>query len=161
MNKAALIKGYLIRNAFYLRILYMGFYSKYILPQQLPFGFKFVNAFAENIPEDKNSFDMIVVTYSLCSISDLNSAFDEFKRVLKSDGKLVFCEHGKAPDKRIEKWQNWLTPFWKRVGGGCHLNRDIPFLIENNGFKIDHLETGYVGSWKPASYNYWGTARIG
>jgi ubiquinone/menaquinone biosynthesis C-methylase UbiE len=129
-------------------------------PKSLPFDFEFIKAFAENIPSDNNSFDTVVITYTLCSITDINKTFEEIKRVLKPNGKLVFCEHGKAPDKAIEKWQNFINPVWKRIGGGCNLNRDIPLIIENNGLKINALETMYLPGWKPASFNYWGTARI-
>ncbi len=126
----------------------------------LGFEFDFIEAFSENIPAANNSFDTVVITYALCTIQDTDKAFDEIKRVLKKDGKLLFCEHGKAPDKKIVRWQNMLNPFWKKIGGGCNLNRDIPFMIERNGFKILKLEKMYIPGWKPASFNYWGIAEI-
>jgi ubiquinone/menaquinone biosynthesis C-methylase UbiE len=129
-------------------------------PNDFPFDFEFAQAFAENIPCNNNSFDTVVITYTLCSIPDTKKAFEEIRRVLKPNGKLVFCEHGKAPDKAVEKWQNLINPVWKRFGGGCNLNRDIPLIIENNGLKINGLETMYLPGWKPASFNYWGTAKI-
>jgi len=128
--------------------------------QQLPFNFQFIEASAENIPAISNSFDCVVITYTLCTIPNLNKAFSEIKRVLKPTGKLLFCEHGKAPEKGIQKYQNIVNPVWKRVGGGCNLNRNIPNLIEANGFTISKLETMYLPGWKPASYNYWGEAKI-
>lgn len=126
----------------------------------LGFEFDFMEAFSENIPADNNSFDTVVITYALCTIQDTDKAFDEIKRVLKKDGKLLFCEHGIAPDKKIMRWQNILNPVWKKIGGGCNLNRDIPFIIERNGFKIIKLEKMYIPGWKPASFNYWGLAEI-
>ena len=126
----------------------------------LGFEFDFIEAFSENIPAANNIFDTVVITYALCTIKDTDKAFDEIKRVLKKDGKLLFCEHGKAPDKKIVRWQNMLNPFWKKIGGGCNLNRDIPFMIEHNGFKILKLEKMYIPGWKPASFNYWGIAEI-
>lgn len=126
----------------------------------LGFEFDFIEAFSENIPAANNNFDTVVITYALCTIQDTDKAFDEIKRVLKKDGKLLFCEHGKAPDKKIVRWQNMLNPFWKKIGGGCNLNRDIPFIIEHNGFKILKLEKMYIPGWKPASFNYWGIAEI-
>ena len=126
----------------------------------LAFEFDFIEAFSENIPADNSIFDTVVITYALCTIQDTDKAFDEIKRVLKREGKLIFCEHGKAPDKEIVRWQNILNPFWKKIGGGCNLNRDIPFIIERNGFKIIKLEKMYIPGWKPASYNYWGMAEI-
>ncbi len=128
--------------------------------EELSFEFTFLKAFAENIPVDSNSFDSAVVTYSLCTIPDLSPAFEELRRVIKPNGVLVFCEHGKAPDKAVERWQNLINPLWKRFGGGCNLNRDIPDLINSNGFKISQVETMYIPGWKPASFNYWGTATV-
>ena len=128
--------------------------------QGFPFEFEFIHTSADNIQTDNNSFDAVVITYTLCSIPDTDKAFDEIKRVLKTNGKLIFCEHGKAPDRAIERWQNFINPVWKRLGGGCNLNRDIPSIINNNGLKINKLETMYIPGWKPASFNYWGTAVI-
>lgn len=126
----------------------------------LPFDFEFLIAEAENIPATNNSFDTIVITYTLCTIPNLQSAFLEIKRVLKPNGKLLFCEHGKAPDTFVQKYQTAINPVWKRIGGGCNLNRDIPTIIKANGFTIQTLETMYLPGWKPASYNYWGIATI-
>ena len=127
---------------------------------KLPFEFRFVRAFAEDIPLDSNSIDSVVVTYCLCTIPDLPAAFEEVRRILKPSGRLIFCEHGKAPDKAVAQWQNRLNPFWKHLGGGCNLNRDIPTLIKGNGFDINQLQTMYIPGWKPASFNYWGIAKI-
>lgn len=127
--------------------------------QNLGFEFDFVKAFAENIPADNNAFDTVVITYTLCSIPDVRVALDEIKRVLKANGKLVFCEHGKAPDKAVKKWQDMINPLWKQFGGGCNLNRDIPLILEENGFKSANMETMYIPGWKPGSFNYWGTAQ--
>jgi ubiquinone/menaquinone biosynthesis C-methylase UbiE len=124
----------------------------------LPFEFNFEQAYAEDIPADNNSFDTVLVTYTLCSIPEINRAFEEIRRVLKNKGKLVFCEHGKAPDKSIQKWQNLINPVWKQFGGGCNLNRDIPQIITQNGFEMDQLESMYIPGWKPGSFNYWGIA---
>ncbi len=128
--------------------------------KNLPFEFEFVKAFAEDIPADTHSFDTVVITYSLCTIPDTNKALEEIRRVLKPTGKLLFCEHGKAPEKVVQKWQNIANPLWKRIGGGCHLNRDIPLLIKDNGFKINTIKSMYIPGWKIASFNYWGTAEI-
>ncbi len=127
--------------------------------KNLPFEFAFVEAIAENIPEEDNSFDTVVITYTLCTILDTNKALEEMRRVLKPNGKLIFCEHGKAPDKVTQKLQNMINPLWKRLGGGCNLNKDIPLIIEENGFKMVDLEKMYIPGWKPASFNYWGIAK--
>jgi ubiquinone/menaquinone biosynthesis C-methylase UbiE len=128
--------------------------------EKLEYGFDFIEAFAEKIPVDNNSFDTVVTTYTLCTIPDLNKAFEEIRRVIKPSGKLVFCEHGKAPDKAIQNWQNIINPIAKRIAGGCHWNRDIPLIITSNGFKIDNMDTMYIPGWKPGSFNYWGTAKL-
>ena len=126
--------------------------------QNLSFEFNFIKAFAENIPAENNSFDSAVVTYALCTIPDLTKAFEELRRVIKPNGKLFFCEHGKAPDKAVERWQNLMNPVWKKFGGGCNLNRDIPEIITSNGFKIKHMESMYIPGLKLETFNYWGTA---
>ncbi len=128
--------------------------------KELPFNFEFIVAEAENLPLPPASFDTIVITYTLCTIPNLHSAFSEIKRVLKPTGKLLFCEHGKAPSNFVQKYQTIINPFWKRIGGGCNLNRNIPAIIEENGFTINKLETMYLPGWKPASFNYWGIATI-
>ena len=81
-------------------------------------------------------------------------------RVLKPGGRLVFCEHGKAPDENVRKWQDRITPVWKVIGGGCHVGRPIPDLIREGGFEIEKMETMYLPATpKFAGFNYWGTAK--
>jgi SAM-dependent methyltransferase len=112
----------------------------------------------EQIPLDTHSADTIVVTYTLCSIPDISGALAEMRRVLKPSGRLLFCEHGRAPDIGINRWQDRLTPLWKPVSGGCHLNRPIDVLIENSGFSIRQLDTGYVSPIRITGFQYRGTA---
>lgn len=81
------------------------------------------------------------------------------QRVLKSGSRLLFVEHGLAPEADVRKWQNRLTPAWKRIGGGCHLNRPIQTLIESNGFAIARIETGYMRGPKPMAFMYEGSAK--
>jgi ubiquinone/menaquinone biosynthesis C-methylase UbiE len=113
---------------------------------------------AERIPIDDASFDCIVVTYTLCSIPDPAAALSEMRRVLKVGGRLLFCEHGRAPDESVRRWQDRLTPYWKKIGGGCHLNRDVPALIAEAGFACRDLQTMYLPGPRPLTYNYWGEA---
>lgn len=104
------------------------------------------------------SFDTIVCTFTLCTIPDAVAALKEMRRVLKPGGKLLFCEHGKAPDASVLRWQNRLTPIWKPLAGGCHLNRDMPALIAAGGFTIGELQTRYLKGPKPMTYVYSGWA---
>jgi ubiquinone/menaquinone biosynthesis C-methylase UbiE len=113
----------------------------------------------QGIHADTDRFDTIVMTFTLCSIDDPVSALQEMARVLKPDGRLLFCEHGLAPDLSVERWQHRLTPFWKPIAGGCHLDRDIPALIRAGGFVIDELSEVYLPGPRPMSYVYSGVAR--
>jgi ubiquinone/menaquinone biosynthesis C-methylase UbiE len=113
---------------------------------------------AEQIPLDDASFDCVVVTYTLCSIPDPVTALKEMRRVLKADGRLLFCEHGRAPDESVRRWQDRLTPYWKKIAGGCHLNRNIPALINEAGFACQDLQAMYLPGLRPLTYNYWGEA---
>lgn len=126
--------------------------------QDFSINFEFLQAPAEEIPLDSTSVDTIVVTYTLCTIPDVLPALQDMRRVLKPGGKLIFCEHGEAPDEKVQRWQNRLNPIWKKLGGGCNLNRKIPSLLVEAGFKIQVLDTMYIPGWKPASFNYWGLA---
>jgi ubiquinone/menaquinone biosynthesis C-methylase UbiE len=114
---------------------------------------------AEQIPLEKASVDTVVTTWTLCTIPDVDRALQEMRRVLKPGGRLLFVEHGRAPDPNVVWWQDWLTPIWKRVGGGCHLNRAIASLIEGAGFRLERLETGYMRGPKPMTFMYEGSAQ--
>ena len=118
-----------------------------------------IEASAEQIPLDDHSVDTAVTTWSLCSIANAPLALREVRRVLKSEGHLLFAEHGRAPETRVGQWQDRLTPIWKRCAGGCHLNRPIAQLIEDAGFHIEHLENCYLDGPRPLTYMYEGRAR--
>jgi len=120
---------------------------------------EFLECGAESIPLADDSIDTIVITYTMCTIPDISLSNAEMFRVLKPNGKLLFCEHGLAPDKRVAKWQKIINPVWNKIAGGCNLNRDIPKLIESSGLKISEIEEMYLPSTpKFAGYNYWGIA---
>lgn len=121
----------------------------------------FLEASAEAIPLDEHSVDTIVTTWTLCSIPEAMAALAEMRRVLRPGGKLLFAEHGLAPDPGVRWWQDRLTPVWRRLGGGCHLNRPIRAMIEGAGFRIDRIETGYIPGPKPMTFMYEGSARPG
>tara|TARA_Y100000385_G_C12781335_1_gene503625 strand:- start:12 stop:629 length:618 start_codon:yes stop_codon:yes gene_type:complete len=115
---------------------------------------------AEDIPLPNNSIDTVLITYSMCTIPEVLKANYEMLRVLKPDGRLIFCEHGLAPDKSVAKWQKRINPVWGKIAGGCNLDRDIPNLISSSGFKILSIEEMYLPSTpKFAGYNYWGIAQ--
>ncbi|WGD50159.1 class I SAM-dependent methyltransferase [Bradyrhizobium sp. CB1650] len=119
----------------------------------------FLEASAEAIPLDDGTIDSVVTTWTLCSIPHADSALGEMRRVLRPGGKLLFAEHGLAPSKSVRWWQDRLTPAWRRIGGGCHLNRPIRSMIESAGFRIDRIETGYIPGPKPMTFVYEGSAR--
>src|SRR5262249_38720390 len=118
-----------------------------------------VEGSAEAIPLDGGSVDTVVTTWTLCSIPDALSALNDMRRVLTPDGRLLFVEHGRAPDSNVVWWQDRLTPAWKRLGGGCHLNRAIAKLIEDAGFALERLTPGYMRGPKPMTFMYEGSAR--
>lgn len=118
----------------------------------------FILGSAEAIPLPDNHVDSVLVTYTLCTIPDALSASKEMRRVLKPDGKMIFCEHGLAPDAGVAKWQARIDPYWEKIAGGCHLNRDIPKLIRSAGLSIETMDEMYLPSTpKFAGYNYWGS----
>ena len=124
----------------------------------LPFEVEFIGLPGDEIPLEDSSVDTVVVTYTLCTISDTTSALRQISRVLRPGGELICCEHGAAPDANVRRWQDGLNPIWKRFGGGCNLNRPIPTIIEIGGFRIKSLDTMYIPGWRPASFNFWGIA---
>jgi ubiquinone/menaquinone biosynthesis C-methylase UbiE len=114
---------------------------------------------AEDISLPPASVDMVLVTYALCTIPDPVAALEGARRVLKPGGKLLFCEHGLAPDEEVQRSQRSVEPIWKRIAGGCHLSRNIPVLVAQGGFHIDDMETMYLPSTpRFAGFNYWGAA---
>lgn len=118
-----------------------------------------IDAPGEDIPLDDNSVDSVLVTYTLCTIPDAVAALQGIRRALKPGGHLLFCEHGKAPDDDVHRWQNRLNVGWRTIAGGCNMNRDIPALLVEGGFEIDDDSRMYIPGIRALSYNYWGAAR--
>lgn len=122
----------------------------------------FLTASAEAIPLDTGSVDTVVTTWTMCSIPDAGAALAEMRRVLRLGGEFLFVEHGRAPDPWVVRFQDWLTPVWKPLAGGCHLNRPIADLITGAGFRMLDLRTGYL-TWpkplRPFTFMYEGRAQ--
>ena len=119
----------------------------------------FISSGAEEIPLPDDHFDSVLITYTMCTIPEVIRANTEIRRVLKNQGKMIFCEHGAAPDDNIRKWQKRINPFWGKIAGGCNIDRNIPSLIQDSGFDIIEIEEMYLPNTpKIAGYNFWGYA---
>lgn len=111
------------------------------------------------IPLPHESIDTVVLTWTLCSVGHPRLALDEIRRVLKPDGRVVFIEHGSAPESHVRAVQHWATPVWKRLAGGCHLDRQVNTILEEAGYDLVDSEAGYLGGPRPVMYTYRGIAR--
>jgi len=121
---------------------------------------EFLGLPSERIPLPDAAVDTVVSTFTLCTIPGVGEALREVERVLKPGGQLIFFEHGRCPDERLRRWQEWTEPLPHWIFEGCHITRDIPALITAGGFRIAEMETGYLAPF-PRSWTYcfWGTAR--
>jgi ubiquinone/menaquinone biosynthesis C-methylase UbiE len=126
---------------------------------KIPVPVELLMGSAEALPLDDKSVDTVVMTFTLCSVNDVAKTLAELRRVLKPGGILLFAEHGRAPEIGVARWQDRLTPIWKRVAGGCHLNRKPDDLMQSAGFRIESLETGYLKGPRPMGFVYSGSAR--
>lgn len=120
----------------------------------------FIEAGAEATPIETDSVDTAIITFVLCTIPDWRAALEETRRVLKPGGRVLFSEHGLAPDAKVAKWQRRVEPVWKPLAGGCHLTRDVQALFQEAGFALEDAETMYLpGTPKIAGYCTWGSAK--
>ena len=127
--------------------------------ERAPFPVEWLGLPGEEIPLEDDSADTVLLTFTLCTIPDFAKALAQMRRVLKPGGKLLFAEHGAAPDESVRKWQDRINPIWKRLAGGCNINREIPHALESAGFKLEELDMMYLpGTPKIAAYQYWGSA---
>ncbi len=131
---------------------------KRVAARRLPVEFLSQSA-EEPLPLPNESVDTVVVTWTICSIPNVDQALQQMKRVLRPSGRLIFLEHGRSPDPSVVAWQDRLTPLWKTFTGGCHLNRKVDELITAAGFQIAELKTCYLSGPRPMSYIYQGFAQ--
>ncbi len=129
------------------------------LSHELMLATEMIEGVAEALPLEDHSVDCVVATWTLCSVSEPGRALAEILRVLKPVGIFRFVEHGLAPEPRVRRWQRWLTPAWRRCAGNCHLDRPTAALVEESGFRIEQLESGYAAGPKPITFMYEGVAR--
>ncbi|MBY9065541.1 class I SAM-dependent methyltransferase [Hyphomonas sp. WL0036] len=124
-------------------------------------GIEFLETGAEKIPLADKSVDTAVITFVLCTIPDWKAALEETRRVLKPGGRVLFSEHGLAPDEGVAKWQRRVEPVWKALAGGCRLTRDTSAMLTEAGFALEGAETMYLPNTpKIAGFVSWGGARI-
>lgn len=126
-------------------------------PADLPIDW--IEAGAENAGLAPQSVDTIVTTYTLCTIPDAVGALAALRPALKPGGRLLFCEHGLAPDAKVQGWQRRVEPVWKPLAGGCRLTRDVPSVLLSAGWRIEGVETMYLPSTpRILGWNVWGAA---
>jgi ubiquinone/menaquinone biosynthesis C-methylase UbiE len=123
-----------------------------------PFTVELLRGRAEQLPLPAESMDAVVITYTLCTIPRPLDGLAEIRRVLRRGGRLLFCEHGLAPDASVRRWQKRLNLVWRPLAGGCNLDRDVAELIRRAGFSVSELSTMYLPGWRPAGFNSWGVA---
>jgi ubiquinone/menaquinone biosynthesis C-methylase UbiE len=119
---------------------------------------EYVGLDGASLPLDSGSIDHVLITWTLCTIPDVDNALSEIHRVLRPGGQLHFAEHGLSPDPNVAKWQDRLTPFQRRWAGGCHLNRSINRLIDTAGFAVTRMDNFHMKGPKPMGYMYEGLA---
>jgi len=127
--------------------------------RQTNLDIEFLDLPGERIPLEDGTIDTVVSTFTFCTIPGVVEAIQGIGRVLRPGGRLVFFEHGRAPDPRVRRWQERWEPILYRVFQGCHLTRDIPALLTQGGFRIQEIETAYLSSFpKSWAYCWWGIA---
>jgi ubiquinone/menaquinone biosynthesis C-methylase UbiE len=128
-------------------------------PRGLPFPVELLRGSAEQLPCDAGSIATIVLTWTLCTIPEPDRALREMKRVSHPRGRLILAEHGASPDPKVQAWQRRLNPIWKRLAGGCNVDRKIDDLLIRGGFDILELQTSYFPGPRFLTYTFQGVAQ--
>ena len=123
-----------------------------------PVPVEYVGLDGASLPVDSESIDHVLITWTMCTIPDVDGALGEIHRVLRPGGGMHFVEHGLSPDSKVAKWQDRLTPFQRRWAGGCHLKRPIDRLIEHAGFAVSRMDNFYMKGPRPMGYMFEGLA---
>lgn len=123
-----------------------------------PFDVRLIEGSAEALPLEDRSVDTVVTTWTLCTVPSAAKVLAEVRRVLTPGGRLLFAEHGRAPEAAVARWQDKLDPVWTRIAGGCHMNRPIADHIAGAGFRIDGLRTAHIPGPKVLTFMYSGAA---
>lgn len=113
------------------------------------------------LPFETGRFATVVTTWTLCSIPDARRALEEMRRVLAPGGRYLFIEHGRAPAERTARWQDRVNPLWRRLTGGCNMNRPIDDVVREAGFVLEDLERFRHEGPGLLAHMYRGTARPG
>jgi ubiquinone/menaquinone biosynthesis C-methylase UbiE len=113
----------------------------------LPFAVALVGAEAERLPFPSASFDAVIVTFTLCTIPDPSAALAEIGRVLRPEGRALVLEHSRSAQPALARLQDAVTPLWRRLMGGCHLNRPAVELVRESGLEVREVETVWRERW--------------
>ena len=119
---------------------------------------EFVGTDGQEIPLPDGSVDHVLVTWTLCTIPDVEQALSEMHRVVRPGGTLRFAEHGRSPDPKMAARQDRWNPQWGRLFGGCNINRSIDELVESAGFELTEVDSYALQKRSIAGYLYEGTA---
>jgi ubiquinone/menaquinone biosynthesis C-methylase UbiE len=119
---------------------------------------EFVGLDAQALPLEPATVDHVLITWTMCTIPDVDRALGEMHRVLRPGGQVHFVEHGRSPDPRVARWQDRITPIQRRLFGGCHLNRPIDRLLSRAGFSVTRMDNYYLMRLKPLGYMFEGVA---
>jgi len=104
---------------------------------------KLVQAGAEELPFEDDSFDTVVGTYVLCTIPDPERSLAEVARVLRPGGRFLYLEHVHAGEgTMLGRFQDLVELPHRYIAAGCHPNRRTERLLRASPLRIERLEHG-------------------